>query len=208
MPRGLNALFLLFLVDSGSAETFQCTDIQGGPVIVVATVNDDGRTGTVRVAGVTNDTRYRVFGFDRTWAFKDKESGTVYKLRIEPDGTAYSFDDTELDGKATGVPDHVFKCQQQAFEGVSGKYSEAQSDISPIVRVDPVYPARALARGLTGYVHLSFTVTTDGAVQDPIVIYSSDSLFEGSAIRAVSKWKYEPQPVDMTGVKAVVRFVP
>ena len=41
----------------------------------------------------------------------------------------------------------------------------AEGDYLPIVRVAPVYPARALSRGLEGYVDLVFTVTTAGTVQ-------------------------------------------
>ena len=87
----------------------------------------------------------------------------------------------------------------------------AEGDYLPIVRVAPVYPARALSRGLEGYVDLSFTVTTAGTVRDPVVIFSTSSLFERAALRAVLKFKYKPRvvdgvPVDVPNVKTRITF--
>ena len=59
--------------------------------------------------------------------------------------------------------------------GGPGGMNIAEGDYLPIVRVAPVYPARALSRGVEGYVDMSFTVTTTGTVKDPIVIFSTSS---------------------------------
>lgn len=95
--------------------------------------------------------------------------------------------------------------------GGPGGMNIAEGDYLPIVRVAPVYPARALSRGLEGYVDLEFTVTTAGTVRDPIVIFSTSSLFERAAERAVLKFKYKPRvvdgvPVDVPGVKTRITF--
>ncbi len=95
--------------------------------------------------------------------------------------------------------------------GGPGGMNIAEGDYLPIVRVAPVYPARALSRGLEGFVDLSFTVTTTGTVKDPIVIQSTSSLFERAAIRAVLKFKYKPRvvdgvPVEVPGVKTRISF--
>ncbi len=95
--------------------------------------------------------------------------------------------------------------------GGPGGMNIAEGDYLPIVRVAPVYPARALSRGLEGYVDLSFTVTSAGTVRDPIVEFSTSSLFERAAVRAVMKFKYKPRvvdgvPVDVPGVKTRIRF--
>jgi protein TonB len=95
--------------------------------------------------------------------------------------------------------------------GGPGGMNIAEGDYLPIVRVAPVYPARALSRGLEGYVDMSFTVTTTGTVRDPIVLFSTSSLFERSATRAVMKFKYKPRvvdgiPVDVSGVKTRISF--
>ncbi len=92
-----------------------------------------------------------------------------------------------------------------------GGMNIAEGDYLPIVRVAPVYPARALSRGLEGFVDLSFTVTAAGTVKDPIVLQSTSTLFERAATRAVLKFKYKPRvvdgiPVEVTGVKTRISF--
>jgi protein TonB len=95
--------------------------------------------------------------------------------------------------------------------GGPGGMNIAEGDYLPIVRVAPVYPARALSRGLEGYVDMSFTVTTAGTVTNPIVSFSTSSLFERAATRAVLKFKYKPRvvdgiPVEVSGVKTRITF--
>ena len=95
--------------------------------------------------------------------------------------------------------------------GGPGGMNIAEGDYLPIVRVAPVYPARALSRGLEGYVDMSFTVTTTGTVKDPVVMFSTSSLFERAAIRAVLKFKYKPRvvdgvPVEVPNVKTRITF--
>jgi len=95
--------------------------------------------------------------------------------------------------------------------GGPGGMNIAEGDYLPIVRVAPVYPARALSRGLEGYVDMSFTVTTTGTVRDPLVMFSTSSLFERAATIAVLKFKYKPRvvdgvPVDVPNVKTRITF--
>lgn len=95
--------------------------------------------------------------------------------------------------------------------GGPGGMNIAEGDYLPIVRVAPVYPARALSRGVEGYVDMSFTVTTTGTVINPIVTFSTSSLFDRAAERAVLKFKYKPRvvdgvPVEVAGVTTRIRF--
>jgi protein TonB len=95
--------------------------------------------------------------------------------------------------------------------GGPGGMNIAEGDYLPIVRVAPIYPSRALSRGLEGFVDMSFTVTATGTVKDPIVLQSTSSLFERAATRAVLKFKYKPRvvdgiPVEVTGVKTRITF--
>ncbi len=95
--------------------------------------------------------------------------------------------------------------------GGPGGMNIAEGDYLPIVRVAPVYPARAQSRGLEGYVDMSFTVTETGTVIDPIVVFSTSGLFERAATRAVLKFKYKPRvvdgvPVAVVGVKTRITF--
>ena len=92
-----------------------------------------------------------------------------------------------------------------------GGMNIAEGDYLPIVRVAPVYPARALARGIEGYVDMEFTVTTTGTVINPIVVFSTSGLFNRAAERAVLKFKYKPrvvdgQPVEVPGVRTRITF--
>ena len=85
-------------------------------------------------------------------------------------------------------------------------------EILPLVRVPPQYPARALARGMEGWVLLEFTVSKTGAVLDPKIVQADPPImFNRAALRAVQRWKYKPQvingkPADRTGVQTVIVF--
>lgn len=85
-------------------------------------------------------------------------------------------------------------------------------DVVPLVRVNPLYPARAQARGIEGWVHLRFTITAQGTTKD-IEVLDADPrhYFERAARNAVRKYKYKPKvengvPVERPGVEIVVSF--
>jgi protein TonB len=87
----------------------------------------------------------------------------------------------------------------------------ADRDPLPLVRVEPQYPPEAQRRKLEGWVQLRFTISTAGSVKDAAVVKSSHSLFEKSALQAVSKWKYQPQlragkPTEAPDQQVVLRF--
>ena len=67
-------------------------------------------------------------------------------------------------------------------------------ELTPLVRFPPEYPPRAVSNELEGYVILRFTVTETGSVADPEVLRSEPpKVFDRSAIRAILRWKYQPQ---------------
>ncbi|MCY3732371.1 MAG: energy transducer TonB [Rhodospirillaceae bacterium] len=80
-------------------------------------------------------------------------------------------------------------------------FGVSDGEYLPIVKVAPVYPARALSRGLEGYVIVEFTVTRTGTVRDVIVIESTSSLFERAASEAALKFKYKPRVIDGEAVE-------
>lgn len=89
--------------------------------------------------------------------------------------------------------------------------SASDGDYLPIVKVAPVYPRRALQRGMEGHVIVEFTVTRQGTVRDPFVVESTSSLFEKAALEAVLKFKYKPKvvdgdPVEVAGVQNKITF--
>lgn len=90
-------------------------------------------------------------------------------------------------------------------------FGVADGEYLPIVKVAPVYPARALARKLEGYVMVEFTVTETGAVRNVVVLESTEPMFERPAIDAALKFKYKPrvidgEPVEVAGVRNKISF--
>lgn len=79
-----------------------------------------------------------------------------------------------------------------------------EEEYLPIVKVAPVYPRRAITRGITGSCIVTYTVTASGAVEDPFIANPSDCIpagvFERASIKAALKFKYKPR---VTGGKAV-----
>jgi hypothetical protein len=97
----------------------------------------------------------------------------------------------------------------------------------PISKVQPIYPRRALSRGMAGWVIVEFTVTEQGTVRDPFVVSncgyipnirspgecvdSPNAAFDNAALKAVMKFKFKPkvidgQPAESTGVQNRVDF--
>ena len=90
-------------------------------------------------------------------------------------------------------------------------FAISDGEYLPIVKVAPVYPARALTRGLEGYVIVEFTVTRTGTVRDVFVIESTSQLFERAATEAALKFKYKPrvidgEPVEVPGIRNKISF--
>ncbi len=94
----------------------------------------------------------------------------------------------------------------------SGFAGTHDGDYLPIVKVQPVYPRRALVRREEGWVLLRFTVLSTGAVGNIEVVESSSEIFEDAAIQAAEKFKYRPrvidgQPIEVRGVLHRITFV-
>ena len=67
----------------------------------------------------------------------------------------------------------------------------------PVERIPPNYPRRELYAGNQGWVKLSFVVTEDGEVIDPVVTDSSGGhRFEREALRSIRQWEFEPATWD------------
>jgi protein TonB len=80
-------------------------------------------------------------------------------------------------------------------------FGVSDGEYLPIVKVAPVYPSRALSRGLEGYVIVEFTVTRQGTVRDASVVESTSTLFERAAVDAALKFKYKPRVIDGEAVE-------
>jgi protein TonB len=76
-------------------------------------------------------------------------------------------------------------------------------DYLPIVKVAPIYPRRALARGMTGTCTVKYTVTTSGTVRDVEVVpeMCSDEIFSRPSVEAAKRFRYKPRVIDGVAVE-------
>lgn len=80
-----------------------------------------------------------------------------------------------------------------AAQGSDGSEIMQSWPATMLKSVVPEYPPDELQRQRQGWVRLSYVVTTDGTVVDPIIEDSGGSReFERSALSAVIQWIYEP----------------
>ena len=84
----------------------------------------------------------------------------------------------------------------------------AVSELSIKRQVAPAYPRGAQAKAMEGWVEVEFTVTEEGDVRDAKARNSSASIFEGTAISAINRWRFSPVVEDgrPVPVRGVVRF--
>ncbi|PHS68745.1 MAG: energy transducer TonB [Methylophaga sp.] len=69
-------------------------------------------------------------------------------------------------------------------------------EVIPLVRIPPRYPRSASRRGIEGVVVVSFTITKDGQVTNPIVESAKpENTFNKAALKAILKWKFKPKIV-------------
>jgi len=92
-----------------------------------------------------------------------------------------------------------------------GGFQIVDGDYLPIVKVAPIYPRRAMTRGVEGDCLIEYTVTSAGAVRDPTVVECSSSLFARASLNAVLRFKYKPRvvdgnPIEVPGVRHVITY--
>lgn len=76
------------------------------------------------------------------------------------------------------------------------------SQLVPLVRINPQYPRNELLGGVEGWVKIQFIVTADGSVTSPKIIESKPPrVFDSSALRAIKKWKFKPKVVNGVAVE-------
>jgi len=89
----------------------------------------------------------------------------------------------------------------------SSGMSSGDGEYLPIVKVAPIYPRRAQTRGISGYCIVEYTVTTSGAIRDPVAVdCQPEGVFEKASVKASLKFKYKPrvvdgEPIEVAGVQ-------
>jgi protein TonB len=84
------------------------------------------------------------------------------------------------------------------LSGAGFSLGVGEGDYLPIVKVAPIYPQRALLRGIEGYCMVQYTVTRQGTIRDPFVIEDqcTSSMFHRPSLQAALKFKYKPRVID------------
>ncbi|WP_111493520.1 TonB family protein [Marinobacter bohaiensis] len=86
-----------------------------------------------------------------------------------------------------------------AVDGSGFNLGQRQAgEFQPLVKIAPVYPGRALNRGVEGDCTVRYTVTPQGTVTDVVVVEDAcDSyLFETPSIDAARRFRYQPRMVN------------
>jgi protein TonB len=69
------------------------------------------------------------------------------------------------------------------------------------VRIPPIYPIQAKRRGIEGWVKVTFLVNQQGLVEKIKIVDSHPTgVFDQSAIRSVSTWRFNPGTVEGVAV--------
>lgn len=106
---------------------------------------------------------------------------------LPQDFAAYNV--TSLLGEGAGVA-----LGQNLLEGSGESMAMVMaSDLTPLTMLPPQYPPSALMRGTEGWVQVSFLVTEEGFVEDPVVLDARPkSTFDDAAMAAALRWRFRP----------------
>lgn len=139
--------------------------------------------------------------------FKNPEdSATVVKTMPEPPPPIVQPDPlprTTVEITNTNTPGTVFKLPSPQLTTQSHSFNAGvDKSATPVVRVEPRFPMDALRNGISGWVKLSFTIDETGGVTDVEVVQAEPrGVFDREAVRALRRWKYQPQVLDGKAVR-------
>lgn len=71
-------------------------------------------------------------------------------------------------------------------------------------RVEPTFPKRALTAGVSGRVTVWLHVTPSGSVTEVEIRKSSNRMFDQEVVRALSQWRFHPEPVGFIGEYEII----
>ena len=80
-----------------------------------------------------------------------------------------------------------------------------EGDYLPIVKVAPIYPHRALARGIEGSCTVRYDVTALGTTRNIEVVEGQcvDAVFYKPSVEAAKRFKYKPRVIDGVAVEVL-----
>jgi len=75
----------------------------------------------------------------------------------------------------------------------------------PVMRTQPLYPARAKHRNIEGAVRVKLLVRADGSVGNVEILEARpEGLFDAAVLKSVPRWRFEPGTLDGQAVPAWV----
>lgn len=102
-----------------------------------------------------------------------------------------------LDLPASGVDTSIHGIRISGLTLSSGIGNTGSQQAIALYQVKPQYPARALRRNIEGTVTLQFDIDESGKAKNIRVINSQPGrIFDRSARRAISRWKFKPRVVN------------
>ncbi|MFL9594283.1 TonB family protein [Aeromonas schubertii] len=77
--------------------------------------------------------------------------------------------------------------------------------LTPLQRIEPIYPYRAQQAGIEGEVTLKFVVDPNGQVQDVTIVSAKPrGQFELAAMQALRKWRYQARKGETGAIAQIV----
>ena len=74
--------------------------------------------------------------------------------------------------------------------------------VIPLERIPPKYPPRAADRHIEGWVKIEFTITTDGNVENAVVVEAEPAeIFNDAALKAINQWTFKEKIVNGVAVE-------
>ncbi|MDR3415304.1 MAG: energy transducer TonB [Nevskia sp.] len=133
-----------------------------------------------------------------------KQPPAPSKMQVEVENTASA-------GPAIAVPSSI--PPPSVGGGISGGGASVSgmldSDLVPLQRIPPQYPAEARRAGIGGKVKLTIHVLADGSVGGAKIIEANPKgMFEAASITAVRKFRFKPKiingkPVEYDGTQTI-----
>lgn len=139
---------------------------------------------------------------DRTEPPQQQETATSYP-GIEKPQFSKSGIPTFKNNFSMDIPIHSDNLSFNGpYLGNLAENSTNNQALAPLIRIPPVYPRRAAAKGIEGWVKLGFTVLETGDVSDVTVLSAKPTrIFNRAAIKAISSWKFRPKITNGKPVK-------
>lgn len=115
----MNRILILLLVipcisNADIVETWTCTERFASEILAVAYVDTGRETGSIKVAGVVHDAKFRTKGFERRWDFGlVSDFSYHYAFIIRPNGDASYYDFSSSEAGETVKSSIFMKCKQK-----------------------------------------------------------------------------------------------